>query len=410
MSEPNTTSVSRRSYLKGTGAVGGATVGLAGCLGGGGGGGDGPITIGGLIPLGGPFAAFGQPYASGAQFAIDRINADGGVLGRDLELDSIDIKSDPNEAISAYEELAGSGVSAMIGPVSSGVSIQLGPTANELQVPVLLQFANSRDALDPNLRYQFRAQTAPGRSEWAFIAKIVEEQGWERIGCIFADYAYGHGQKSGFDEFVAPMDGVEVFTPIAPVSESDFTSYLRQMPDDLDLLASIGHPPGAATIVSQSFEIGLDPTNVLGALVPDTWWWGSIGENSTQGLLELRGFDPESSDYLDVATAYREENGEYFDSFHANGYVAIDVLSQAIENADSADPVAIRDAMANNSYETMYVWDLDWTDFGEHTQWTQAVIEYETGSYEAAPEQDFHPVTVQIPDTVNPSEIENYGE
>jgi branched-chain amino acid transport system substrate-binding protein len=202
---------------------------------------------------------------------------------------------------------------------------------------------------------------------------------------------------------------VGTFSSVAPVSESDFTSYLRQMPDDLDLLASIGHRPGAATVVSQSFEIGLDPANILGALVPDTWWWDSIGENSTEGLLEMRGFDPESSEYREVATAYWEENEEYFDSFHANGYVAIDVLTQAMENAGSADPVAIRDALAGNSYETMYVWDLDWTDFGEHTRWTQAVIEYEPGSYEAFPEGSFHPVTLEIPEPVNPSEIENYG-
>ena len=51
--------------------------------------GDGPIKLGMLAPFSGSEAAFGDYMKFGAQLAIDEVNADGGVAGRDLELDVV---------------------------------------------------------------------------------------------------------------------------------------------------------------------------------------------------------------------------------------------------------------------------------------------------------------------------------
>lgn len=112
----------RRAVLKATG--GAATFGLlAGCLGGGdgngndgdnggnttggGGGGSNTINIGSVQPLSGGFASWGQAHSAGLSFAVNEINANGGVLdGQNLNIVEANSESDPAEASSIFDRFA----------------------------------------------------------------------------------------------------------------------------------------------------------------------------------------------------------------------------------------------------------------------------------------------------------------
>jgi len=78
-------------------------IGIAGCgsddegaAGGGGGAPTGPITVGFLAPLSGPAASVGKDTQEGAQLAIDKANAAGGINGQQVKLDVQDSQFDPN--------------------------------------------------------------------------------------------------------------------------------------------------------------------------------------------------------------------------------------------------------------------------------------------------------------------------
>jgi len=69
---------------------------LAACGGAGGGAGEGDtIKIGAALCLTGIQAPLDEPALKGAQLAVDEINKQGGVLGKQLELINLDCKSDP---------------------------------------------------------------------------------------------------------------------------------------------------------------------------------------------------------------------------------------------------------------------------------------------------------------------------
>ncbi len=61
--------------------------------------GQGQIKIGFPIPLSGPTATYGVPILKGAELAVEEINAQGGLLGRKLELLSRDSKANADEAV-----------------------------------------------------------------------------------------------------------------------------------------------------------------------------------------------------------------------------------------------------------------------------------------------------------------------
>lgn len=64
-----------------------------------------PIKIGVNQPLTGPFAASGTYIVDGAKLAVEEINANGGVLGEQLQLIIEDNKSNPTEAAAVAEKL-----------------------------------------------------------------------------------------------------------------------------------------------------------------------------------------------------------------------------------------------------------------------------------------------------------------
>lgn len=98
----------RRNFLKSMGGLStAAAVGLSGCLNipGVGGGESCPTPIGAVGEFSGPYASLGRSQREGAQLAIDQINDEGGVDGRELELLTRDSEADPTTAVRRLESL-----------------------------------------------------------------------------------------------------------------------------------------------------------------------------------------------------------------------------------------------------------------------------------------------------------------
>lgn len=78
------------------------------------------IKIGGLAPLTGDVSVYGVAVDNGVKMAVEEINADGGVLGKQIEYIVYDEKGDATEAVNAYNKLVQSdNVVAIVGDVTS---------------------------------------------------------------------------------------------------------------------------------------------------------------------------------------------------------------------------------------------------------------------------------------------------
>ena len=101
---------------------GGATGGDGGATGSG-----DPILIGFPADLSTDWSYYDVPMEEGAQFAIDQINASGGVLGRQLELKTIDMRNDVAEGAKVTQQLIDEGAATSSGP-SATASWPRGPS------------------------------------------------------------------------------------------------------------------------------------------------------------------------------------------------------------------------------------------------------------------------------------------
>lgn len=150
-----------------------------------------PVRIGCITSLSGPQEVFGRPILDGAHIAAERINAEGGVLGRVVEVVEADDRADPDRAVAAARELVRNGVNLFCGVVPGQVALALSPAMSSLDAVLMTCAAASdkltHEAFNPHYfrvsdhtymrnRAQVRlmAERYPDVSDWAALIPDVE--------------------------------------------------------------------------------------------------------------------------------------------------------------------------------------------------------------------------------------------
>jgi len=322
-----------------------------------------PITLGALQPLTGPFAAWGQAHSAGMDFAVQEINDDGGVLGRELTIEESDTGSDPGEADTIFRRMVEEeDAVAVTGPVSSDVGIATRDTAEELEVPVILHMAGSHRIHPKDTRYCFRMGSHSAVTDMRSVLGMVEAEGFTEVGAIIADYEWGQSVKTTIGELL-PED-VNLTMEVTPLGTEDFAPALRSFPEDVEVILASGHPPGSISIHNQAVELGLNHEYAVGAGFPPGVLAGGLGENASS-FAHQHVSDPYSDDFVDVAERFAEANGERFDTHEAYGYSAVQVYAEAMEAADSTDPTDVSDAMRENEFDVLLANSIDYVEYGE---------------------------------------------
>lgn len=100
--------------------------------------GKGEILIGCLQDVTGPTSALGISVQTGAQDAVDAINAAGGVNGQKIVMKTYDTKGDVTEAINAYiTAVTVDKVSVIVGPPIANIANAIKETAEGYDVPIV---------------------------------------------------------------------------------------------------------------------------------------------------------------------------------------------------------------------------------------------------------------------------------
>jgi branched-chain amino acid transport system substrate-binding protein len=338
-----------------------------------------PIRIGFLGPLSGPFAPWGINHRDGMLLAVEELNGRGGVLGRKLELVVRDDRNSPSEAISAFRELVEvQGVVAVAGPVSSDIGLALSKEAERYKVPLFLLAAGSDRVLTRSSRYTFRTCLPSASMHEQLFEEFIRSMNVKRVANVIADYEWGHSIREAVER-VAARTGIELRTEVAPLTESDFTPYLRRLKDlNPELIIATGHPPGLAAIVKQSLEVGINAKWITGSVPPATPLVSALGELAFGRVLLTNCANYESSEYVALAEKFRERFGALMEQFAVAGYVTVMMIADAIEKTGSTDPKTIADHVRKGRYVSpLYLWPLSYTEWGElkEARMSFAVIE-----------------------------------
>jgi branched-chain amino acid transport system substrate-binding protein len=363
-----------------------------------------PIKIGMLTSLTTNFAPWGVQVQDGMQLAVDEINAAGGVGGRPLEVVAVDDENNADAGVSGIERLQEEGVVAVGGVISSDVGLATSPVAEELELPLFLVKAGAAGILTPDSRYVFRTCLPAAPMVSGPIVQYAQAEGLTKVGAIIADYGWGQSIKSALENDFGETD-IELQVEVAPVTEQDFTTYLRNLEGfGPELIVATGHPPGAAPITLQSADLGLD-VPVTGAY---SQWELTAGAAGDAGIGRYSDFDCadfQSDSYQSLAMRFLESSDQKFmDDDAVAGFGIVTMVAEAVD-AVGDDPTAIADYLHANTFDLEgYSFQMGWTEWGELAT---AQPLFSVLSAGPAPEGvneagDWYPETLLLPEPLEP--------
>ncbi len=311
------------------------------------------IKIGAIFPLTGPLAPYGVDIINGLNFAVDQINAAGGVLGKQLEVVLSDSANAPDVATDAATRMIQlDGVVGIVGGLASGITIALAEVTSAAQVPQISP--TSTDAGITGLAdsdYVFRTCVSDALQA-PELAGLARNLGYKKVATIYANNAYGKGLAALFEEAFEDEDHESVamiaYEESQPSYRGEVEQALQASPDAINL---IGYPEDGNKIISAAIEQGYEgewifPDGMKGAPVTPGLACPEEGPCSEQYLEGSFGTAPGSLEVgvraefdADFTAAYGELKGI---PYHPQAYDAVVSFALAMQLAGEASGPAIQ--------------------------------------------------------------------
>ena len=159
-----------------------------------------PVKIGVIQPLSGPVAASGNYVRMGAEIGRDWINAQGGVLGRPVQLLIEDNKSDPKEAATAAEKLiVRDKVPVIVGAWGSSMTLAAMPKLEEYGVPMVVETSSAASITKRGNPWVFRI-SPPSEMEALGLERYLRDLGIKKADFLAVNTDWGRGAVTAFGD------------------------------------------------------------------------------------------------------------------------------------------------------------------------------------------------------------------
>jgi ABC-type branched-subunit amino acid transport system substrate-binding protein len=154
------------------------------------------IVLGQSAALSGPAAQLGLQMNRGARIFFERLNADGGINGRSIELKALDDGYEPERCAVNTRTLIDDEVFALFGYVGTPTSLAALPLANAAGMPFFGAFTGAEALREPFHRNVFHVR-ASYYDETALIVKQLTSLGLKKIAVFRQSDSYGQAGLDG---------------------------------------------------------------------------------------------------------------------------------------------------------------------------------------------------------------------
>jgi len=337
------------------------------------------VKIGLLAPLTGFAAADGLSVLNSVQLAVERVNQDGGLLGRQVELVYYDDRADGKEAVALSRKLIQQDrVAGVVGGSYSTPSRAVAPIFEDEEIPFVAAYAVHPDVTTSG-KYCFRngfLGMVEGKSAGYVSVELLKAK---KIALLTSDNDFGRTLAEGFKAYLGDQgkDAQIVFEQTYPFKEKDFKPYLSKVKEaNPDLLFASGYYFQTGPIVQQARELGLD-IQILGEEGADSPKFLEIAGASAEGFVIVTNLDrddprPVVQDFLKT---FEQRYQIQPDMVGASAYDAFMIICDGIRRAGTTDGPAIQQAIAaTKDYNGLTGVLKGFTDIGEVVKEVQVQI------------------------------------
>jgi branched-chain amino acid transport system substrate-binding protein len=314
-----------------------------------------PIKIGAFFDLSGPAAAIGAPTKLVAEMVTTKINDEGGINGRKIELVMADAESDPTKAAAIVKKFINvDKVVAVVGPTRTDTGMAAKKMLEEAQIPTIMTVGG-----DPVIMEGKMGNMDFGAARWIFkspqrssvaVGKVLEylkNNGLKKVALITSSDSFGRDGLRWLEK-MGPETGLEIvakesFEP----SDTDMTAQLTKIKaagPQAVVCWTIG--PAGSIVAKNRLQIGLEAPLFQCHGLPDPMYIKLAGAEAAEGNLmpstklmaweQLPDTDPQKPVIAEFVKLYAAN--KYDEKFPINthsGYAwdALMILSGAMKKA-----------------------------------------------------------------------------
>lgn len=323
------------------------------------------FKMGGISSITGAGASVGRSSTEAWKLAIDTINANGGILGKQVEFVLADTTTDPTHGVSEARRLIeNEKIQALVGPVTSQETIPIVAVTTEAKISQSTTAASS--TLTPEVGpYHFSTSVTAANQMIPNIDYAIDVLGAKKLAIISDN---GGMSKAGVTDILAYLKG-KGMEPVAiqefAFRTEDMTPQLLSLreagADAVLFMASLGDD--ARKLLENRLDIGWD-VPVLGNQTMTNYAVGNakiVGDEAFEGVYSTQFIgmtycegDAVGSSAFAKFVAHAKEAVPEVDKMGGAAsltpfYIQPVILAQAINGAGSADGPAVAKWLEENS-------------------------------------------------------------
>jgi branched-chain amino acid transport system substrate-binding protein len=316
------------------------------------------IRIGYSEALSGVFAQVGDQGIKSIQYAIDGVNARGGVLGKQLELVAFDNKGQPSDALITMQKMLDENITVLLncGPSNIASALIAGVAKNNERDPAHRILYVNCGGLAPELTneqcnfWHFRTSAHAGMQAEIMVRALPKDV--SKVYLINQDYLFGQSAQRDLKLFMAKLrpDITVMGEEMIPLGKiKDFSSYIAKIKSSgAQALLTGNWGPDLTLLIKAGMDTGLpvDYYTMLGHLAGTPTAIGPGGDGRVHSVLSFHENVPaENNDAQRMAwvEVFRSKND--FNYIFGDRWVAVELIARAIEKAGSTEPMQLALAM-----------------------------------------------------------------
>lgn len=327
-----------------------------------------PVTFGASVQLTGPVANTGRYYKDAYEFAVDKINAAGGIkIGstqHKIALKILDNQSDVNLSVRQYVQLlAQDKVDFLLGPFASNFVLADSSIAEKSRVPMVQGGGASDQIYSRGYKYIFGTLPAASNYFGSTIEAMTKlDPRPQTVALLYADDAFDVSVAKGTRELLKNAGFRTVIDERYSTNASDFSVLLSRIKSqNVDAVLVAGHETEVLNFIRQAKSLNVSPKLYSFTVgVPSADFRQALGKDAN-GASGMTAWLPSATlkdqwfgNAAEFARAWKAKFGYEPDYHAASGVATVEALVNAIQAAGSTDPQKVREALAKVSFDSLY--------------------------------------------------------
>ena len=307
-----------------------------------------PIPLGLTTALTGNLALLGTQARNGAEFAVDEINKNGGIAGKQLALAVEDTGASSTDALNAMNRILEGKPLIIFGSMISPHIFAQTEVVTKSETPFLVGATNAKVTTQGS-KWLFRTHAHDGQLADLIPTYLVKSLGKTKPGIMSVADDYGLGASKGIQAALSKLGIAPVaITSYAP-SDKDMSAQLLEIKDKgADSLILFGRPADVTLVLKQMSDLGIKLTVIGNASIVAQTTLNNLSAAEADGAYAIGGQIPQTSKdtkIIDWSKRVLEKYKVPADNFTVSYYDTVYLLKDIIEKT-GCDKSAIRDALA----------------------------------------------------------------